>query len=263
MSSVIRWLVLAGLFASASLSADGWRHLRDLDIQEVSADLRYVERLVEAPGHREPIQVLLALFTSKGFRLDVIDLGADLTAAANLAGVFRGAGCVCGTNGGFFHPDGRPLGLVIRDGQRINRLETAKLLSGVIYSDDRGIQLVRRAQFRDHRGIRALLQSGPYLVDAGRAARGLSSDRGARRTFIATDWRGHWALGVTPGRITLSELATGLATPGAITPWPTARALNLDGGSSSAFFFARPSGGSPLLLKPWKGVRNLLCVAPR
>ena len=148
-------------------------------------------------------------------------------------------------NGGFFHADGRPAGLVISQGRRVNRFETARLLSGVIYSDGRGIHLLRRGQFQDHPGIDALLQSGPYLVESARAERGLSPSDPNRRTFIATDWRGRWAIGTTLGSLTLADLAECLASPGALIPWRVDRALNLEGGTSSGFYFAGQAGHAP------------------
>ena len=41
------------------------------------------------------------------------------------------------------------------------------------------------------------------------------------------------------------------------------RALNLDGGSSSAFCFERGRGQALVTLRSWKRVRNLLGIAPR
>lgn len=152
---------------------------------------------------------------------------------------------------------------MIAQGERINRLETAKLLSGVIYSDERGIHLLRRAHFRDRAGITALLQSGPYLVEGGRAVAGLSSEGAHRRTFIATDWRGHWVIGATPTAVSLADLAAVLAVPGALIDWPVDRAINLDGGSSTGFFFDRGPTATPVTLQPWKRVRNLLGIVPR
>jgi hypothetical protein len=116
---------------------------------------------------------------------------------------------------------------VITQGQRINYFETVNILSGVLYSDDRGIHLLRRARFQDHPGIDALVQSGPYLVENGRAVRGLSAKDSSQRTFVATDWRGHWVLGATRTPHTLAELAECMSAPGALTPWPVERAFIL------------------------------------
>lgn len=261
------------LFALLAVAANGfaaeWRPIGTLDHQEINPDLvyrdlAYAKRTAVRPSDGRQVRAQLAFFTSRAFRLEVVDLGVGPEPAyPTLADAFRAVGAVAGVNGGFFHPNWRPSGLMIFQGRRINRFETATLLSGVIYSDGRGIHLVRRAQFQDHPGITALLQSGPYLVEGGRVVRGLSNSDPNRRTFIATDWRGHWVLGATLSPLTLAELAECLASPDALTPWPIDRALNLDGGSSTGFFFDPGEGKAPISLNPLKRVRNLLGIARR
>ena len=259
-----RSFLCALLAVAANGFAADWKPTGEPDRQEINPDLVYAKQEVLRPSDGRQVTAHLVLFTSRAFRLAVVDLGAGPEPAyPTLADAFRAEGSVAGVNGGFFHPDWQPSGLVISQGRRINRLETAKLLSGVIYSDSRGIHLVRRAQFQDHPGISALLQSGPYLVDGGRAVRGLSASDPNHRTFVATDWRGHWVLGAIPSSLTLADLAECLASAGALTPWKVDRALNLDGGSSTGFFFDRGEGNAPVTLHPLKRVRNLLGIAPR
>jgi hypothetical protein len=257
-------LLLALLLQASTALAVDWIPGGESERQDISADLAYAKRSAVRPSDSKRVVAHLAFFTSRAFRLEGIDLGAGPEAAyPTLEAAFRAEGCVAGVNGGFFHPDWRPAGLVISKGQRINRFETAKLLSGVIYSDDRGIHLVRRGRFQDHTHISALLQTGPYLVEDGRTVRGLSTSDPRRRTFIATDWRGHWVIGATMTSLTLSELGAILASPGALTPWRVDRAINLDGGSSTGFFFDRGVGKAPVTLQPWKRVRNLLGICTR
>jgi hypothetical protein len=93
--------------------------------------------------------------------------------------------------------------------------------------------------------------------------RGLSDADARRRTFIATDWRGHWVLGATLSRLTLADLGESLASAGALTPWTIDRAINLDGGSSTGFYYDRGPGVAPVVLQPAKRVRNLLGITLR
>ncbi|WP_245969790.1 phosphodiester glycosidase family protein [Thiocapsa rosea] len=258
---MLLWALL--LPATSALAAE-WTPAGEPERQDISADLAYAKRTAVRPSDGKRITAHLAFFTSRAFRLEVIDLGADPEPAyPTLEAAFRAVGCVAGVNGGFFHPDWQPSGLVISKGRRINRFETAKLLSGVIYNDDRGIHLVRRGRFQDHKGINALLQTGPYLVEDGRPVRGLSASDPRRRTFIATDWRGHWVIGASMSSLTLAELGAILASPDAMTPWRVDRAINLDGGSSTGFYFDRSAGQAPVTLHPWKRVRNLLGICTR
>ncbi len=249
---------------AASASATDWTPVGGSDRQEITTDLFYAERSAVRPSDGRQVTAHLAFFTSPAFHLKVVDLGAGAEPVyPTLEDGFRAEGCVAGVNGGFFHPDLQPSGLVISAGRRINRFETAKLLSGVVYSDSQGVHLVRRAQFRDHPDIAALLQSGPYLVEGARAVRGLSASAPNRRTFIATDGHGRWVLGATVSPLTLADFAQCLASTGALIPWRVDRALNLDGGSSTGFFFDRRGDTAPVSLSPWKRVRNLLGITPR
>ncbi|MEM0968013.1 MAG: phosphodiester glycosidase family protein, partial [Verrucomicrobiota bacterium] len=79
------------------------------------------------------------------------------------------------------------------------------------------------------------------------------------RTFIATDWRGNWALGLTSS-LSLHQLASLLDSSKTVTGWTVNRAINLDGGSSSALYFEEDSGLSISALN-WKRVRNALGVS--
>ena len=259
-----RLLLCVLLLIAAPVIGETWQAAGEADRQEIGGDLAYAKRSATRPSDSRRAVAHLALFNSRAFRLEVVDFGGDSSGAgSSLAAALGAAGCPAGVNGGFFHPDRRPAGLVIADGRRINRLETARLLSGVIYSDDRGIHLVRRGRFQDHPGITALLQGGPYLVEGAQAVRGLSASDPNRRTFIATDWRGRWAIGTTLGPLTLADLAECLASPGALIPWRVDRALNLDGGTSSGFYVAGQAGHAPVSLAPLKSVSNLLGIAPR
>jgi len=146
----------------------------------------------------------------------------------SLANAFREAGCVAtGKRRDSSTRITGPWAWSSPDGKRIGTFETSKLLSGIVYCDPRGIYLERRAQFKDRPGITALVQSGPYLVEGGTMVRGLSPADPRRRTFIATDWRGHWVLGATLTSLSLADLADCLAASGKLTGWKIDRAIDL------------------------------------
>ncbi|MEM1296234.1 MAG: phosphodiester glycosidase family protein [Verrucomicrobiota bacterium] len=249
------------LFSQTLLAAD-WKLVNEtVRSERTSPNLIYVKRIVQlVPGRTATFE--LTFFRSAECRLDVIDLPrrSSLNGSA-LSAKFRERSCLAGVNGGFFAPDHQPLGLVVSNGTRTNRISSSKLLSGVVYSDHKGIHIVRRSAFRDHSKINALLQSGPYLVEHANAIRGLEATKSRRRTFIATDWRGNWAIGVTSS-VTLADLAQILASSSPVTGWKVNRAINLDGGSSTGFYFDRATE-SDIASPPWKPVRNLLGVRPK
>ena len=235
------------------MAAD-WRLVNETERFEREPGIVYVKRLVQAvPGRVTTVQ--LAFFNSAQCRLEVIDLPKK---GARFSDTFREHGCIAGVNGGFFTKEYQPLGLVVAGGRRINQFQSSKLLSGVVYCDHLGIHIVRRSAFRDHSKISALLQTGPYLVEHNQAIRGLEAAKSRSRSFVATDWRGNWAFGATSS-VTLAELSEILASSRPVTGWRVNRAINLDGGSSTGFFFDRLDEDD-LSTPPWGSVRNLLGV---
>lgn len=199
----------------------------------------------------------LALFLTKSATLRVID---NSVANDNLAAVMRRENCLAGVNGGYFDPDDKPVGLLICDGNLIAPLRKARLLSGVLVVSGGRIQLLRTAEYSPKRTATAALQCGPFLVDHGRPVPGLNNTRTARRTFICTGGLDRAAIGFC-SNATLAELGKILATPGIAPDLKVQRALNLDGGSSSAFWFAGEKG--PFSISEQKTVRDFVAVVPK
>jgi uncharacterized protein YigE (DUF2233 family) len=199
----------------------------------------------------------LALFSTKSATLRVID---NPSGEDNLAGVMRRENYLAGVNGGYFDPENKPVGLLISDGKVIAPLRKARLLSGVmIVSNDR-MQLLRVAEYSSKRKATAALQCGPFLVDRGQPVPGLNDTRSARRTFIVAGGSDRAAIGFCSG-VTLAQLARILATPEVAPELKGQRALNLDGGSSSAFWFAGER--DPFSISEQKTVRNFVAVVPK
>ena len=186
--------------------------------------------------------------------LRVIDLAPGTTVAEGV----RQRGALAGVNGGYFQPDRTPLGLVIADGKTLHPLEQSKILTGILAVAPRGATLLRNAEFRPGRAVREALQAGPFLVDHGRAVAGLNGERRAERTVLLADRRGVAAL-LTSGPVTLAEMARVLAEPGLLEGLEIDRALNLDGGSSTALWV---QGEPPFSRPEWKPVRNAVAVVP-
>ncbi len=184
----------------------------------------------------------------------------DMEKGETVAGRLSKAGAIAGVNGGYFHPDRRPLGLVVSDGVRLHRMERSKLLSGLLVVTPQRAMLLRRTEYREGRNTREALQAGPFLVDRGKAVAGLNETKAAERTVVLADRRGVCAL-LTTDSITLADLGRLLATPDLFPGLVIERALNLDGGSSTALWVdALPR---PYSRPEWKGVRNAVGVLPR
>ena len=207
----------------------------------------------------ESATVDLALFSTKSCTLRVID--QPTPPRNDLAHVMAQENCLAGVNGGYFDPDYAPIGLLISGGKMIAPLQRARLLTGVLSVSPRGVQILRVREFSRKQKLDAAIQCGPFLVDQGQRVRGLEETRTARRTFAAVDGVDRAALGFCSA-VSLSDLAKVLAALRLAENFKIQRALNLDGGSSSAFWFARENG-TVYSTPEQKTVRDFVGVVPR
>jgi Phosphodiester glycosidase len=197
----------------------------------------------------------LAVFVAKSFVTRSID---NPNAETALAGAMIRAKCVAGVNGGYFDEQFAPVGLLIVDGNTTVPLQRARLLTGVLLATPRGMQLRRTRELSAHPDAQSAVQAGPFLIDGGKPVSGLESSREARRAFAATAGT-RAALG-SCSEISLAQLAAILAT--AFNDLKIQRALNLDGGSSSAFWFKRRDG-TEFSIPEEKPVRDFIGVAAK
>jgi exopolysaccharide biosynthesis protein len=214
--------------------------------------------VLENPVGSERITVDLAIFSTKSCTLRVLqnEGGTD-----GLGEMMRHEKCLAGVNGGYFDENFAPLGLRIANGQMIAPLQRARLITGVLTASPRGVQIVRSREFSRRLGVTAAIQCGPFLVDRGQPISGLNDSHRARRTFAATTNSSRALVGVCSG-VSLAELAKILATTSLAEDFKIERALNLDGGSSSAFWFARDNG-SAFSISEQKPVRDFVAIVPK
>ncbi|MFL6537501.1 MAG: phosphodiester glycosidase family protein [Chthoniobacterales bacterium] len=210
-------------------------------------------------GSDKAVTLELAVFSAKIATLRVID---NPNGDSDLATAMRQHSWIAGVNGGYFDPQFAPIGLRVLDGAITSPLVRARLLTGVLSaSRDRGIEIVRLGEFSRNRKLDAAMECGPFLVDLGARVRGLDDTRSARRTFAAVARGGRAALGYCEDA-TLAQLADMLATAQLSEGFTVWRAMNLDGGSSSAFWFRR-ADGSALVIAEQKNVRDFLGVVAK
>lgn len=199
----------------------------------------------------------LAIFSPKTASLRVID-GAE--SRPSLAETMERENAIAGVNGGYFDGDHKPLGLLISDGRMIAPMRKAKLFSGVVSAVSGRLQIQRTAEYLPKAKPAAARQCGPFLVDRGVPVPGLNATRAARRTFVANAGSETAAIGYS-SHLTLAQVSEVLATPGVIPEVKLQRALNLDGGSSSAFWFS--DGGAAFSIREQKTVRDFIAIVPR
>ena len=216
-----------------------------------------IEYTIGRENHTFELKVVV--FDSRQFDLKVIDQPKDWSGGSLIIECLRGAAAVAGVNGGFFSLEFKPMGLMIANGQRTGAWQTGPLLTGAVVVTSH-LQLLWNAEVNAQEA-RELVQAGPRLVDGGQAVPGLDRNKRSSRTFIATDGGHQWLLG-TAQDISLSELAELLSGPGLMPAFSVNRALNLDGGHSSAIYY-RSNDGREHVHPGWSTVRNYLGIVPR
>lgn len=207
------------------------------------------------------ISITAVAFDSRSHRLVVADQpggpGSVWPDARSAAASLNGIAAV---NGGFFTPQGAPLGLVIAGGKRAGSLNRASSLGAGLFVDDGSHALVRRETGGTGN---ELLQSGPFLVENSRAIPRLSPESSTARTFIGWDGATGWII-ARSGACSLADLAKALE--GAKIGGVACRVvLNLDGGRSSDLWAGSWLNGGPVTQRPFwnKPVRNFLVLVKR
>jgi len=213
---------------------------------------------ITASSKEGSVDLQFIRFDDRDYELRVIDQPEGDAGGSQLTDSMRRVHAAAGVNGGFFTPQFTPMGLMIADGQPTGTWQNNRLLTGAVVIRQHP-RLLWNAEIRD-RHARHLLQAGPRLVDAGRAVAGLERSRHTTRTFIATDGAHQWAIGLAHG-VSLGGLSDILATSGTLG-MHVQRALNLDGGHSSALYY-RSAEGSEHSDPGWSTVRNYLAIIPR
>ena len=246
------------LFLAVAITAHADWTIRSAHSELGRAGVVHRQVSLEDPETNESVTIDLALFSTKSCTLRVIDQPAP--PRSDLAHAMGQERCLAGVNGGYFDPDYAPIGLLISDGKMIAPLQRARLITGVLAASPREVKILRVGEFSRQQKFNAAVQCGPFLVDQGRSVRSLEKTRTARRTFAAVGNVNRAALGFC-SNVSLSELAKILATTRLADDFKIERALNLDGGSSSAFWVARES--SAFSIPEQKTVRDFVGVVPK
>jgi hypothetical protein len=241
-----------------SVARAQWAQISSQSEPSAAKGLEHRYLVVEDSNSGERASLELAIFSTKSCRLRVIDRSSE--PRADLEDVMPRGNFLAGVNGGYFDPEYRPIGLLIVDGTMVAPLQKARLLSGVLSASPKKVQISRIAEFSLTQKPDAAVECGPMIVDLGKSVRGLESRKVARRTFAAVSSGDKAALGFCSD-VTLADLASILAIV-TIHDFKIQRALNLDGGSSSAFWFKR-ANGSAFSISEQKPVRDFVAVVAK
>lgn len=231
-------------------AADSWHVVRAESDAAGALEYRRVELRND---NGDEVTLDLAMTSAKTTKLRMLD---NTSGDDDLAEAMKRSGFVAGVNGGYFDPQFRPLGLRVIDGMTTSPMSHARLLTGVLCASARGIEILRVKEFSPKKKYDTAVECGPFLVDRGLPLTTLDRTRSARRTFALVTRDGKAALGVASD-LTLADLAEALAAP----ELKVMRAMNLDGGSSTAFWCRRDDGVT-VSIREYKNVRDFVAFGP-
>ncbi len=208
----------------------------------------------------DSVDFQVVVFTAAKCVFRIVDQPRQID-AVSLGEALRGSRAIAGVNGGFFTPAFEPLGLVISNGKRAGAVQRSALLGGVLMVRKGQLQLLWRDEFTLDANVTEMIQAGPRLVANGAPISGLKESDDRPRTFVATNGKGRWMLGIC--RYTsLAALGQILATPGIIPGMEIDRALNFDGGKSTGLWL-RTAAGAEVYESEIATVRNFVTIEPR
>jgi len=217
---------------------------------------------------RNGIVLSLVSFDDRDYQLQVADQShGPMTHWNTSKEAARALNGVAAINGGFFTPEGKPLGLVVTHGERRGGITHTSLGSGIFLTSENHNAIVRRETYTQSPtrwgNITHLLQSGPMLTENSKPVSGLSKKNHRPRSFIAWDGNHHWAIGYAEP-CTLDGLARAISGR-APAEFPIRTAINLDGGRSSDLWVSGQVSGKETSHRGFlnKPVRNFLVIVPK
>lgn len=193
------------------------------------------------------------------FKFDLLtakDSGDTDTTSAALA---RKSNAPLVVNGGFFSPEHKSLGLLVRNGQILNPLHPTHWW-GVFQIRNGKPSIVPPQQFQNAKGTEMALQAGPRLVVEGEVQKLKPSVD--LRSGIGIQKNGNVVIAVT-GRtpLSLTAFANLFRKPEKEGGLECMAALNLDGGDSTQLYFKWK--GSQIDLPGLSRIANGIALFPR
>ncbi len=136
-------------------------------------------------------------------------------------------------NANFFDTAGKPLGLIIREGEPTNPPHPVSWYAALLIKGDRA-RIAKVSSKKPAGGVDQAIQAGPRLVVGGSPPK-LKAER-SQKSAVGIDGSGRLFRIVSEGGVEINELAQYLARPEKQGGLGLSQALNLDGGSSTQFF---------------------------
>lgn len=180
------------------------------------------------------------------FYLSVPD-ASDITLIPNFdqaktaSDLFDSQKCGAVVSGGFYTPGGSPTGLFVSEGETLKKYTSSSLLNGLYSINDFETPRISKGVPRDH--LRVALQAGPVLIENSFTQNlNLIRDEEARRVVVGVTGENKTVFIVFYNPESafmgpkLDDMPEALELFGEKTGIGLADAMNLDGGTASAFY---------------------------
>lgn len=171
----------------------------------------------------------------KKFRIDVITAKKDKKYGEPISDMTVNVRALIGINGGFFTPEHKSIGLLIKSGKKINPMHYTSWWSVFGIRGNTPV-ILPQWQMKSTRGFKMALQAGPRLVVNGRISK-LKNSKKAARSAIGITKSGHVIIVATEGAgISMHDLAQIMSRSRLINGLDCPNAMALDGGRSSQLY---------------------------
>lgn len=177
-----------------------------------------------------PVTLRLYKVDLKKNKLKVVQASDYQTNALSLKDFVAKSGALIGVNAGFFDPEFKPLGLIVREGIQLNPLKPVSWWS--VFSIDKSDtpNVTHATEFQGSSSVDLAVESGPRLVIDGNPV--TSKPNVSAKTFVGVTPENEVVIGVTESCVVdTTELAQILAKEVKLK-----HALNFDGGSSTQLY---------------------------
>jgi uncharacterized protein YigE (DUF2233 family) len=199
-----------------------------------------------APAAEKGVDIVLGERKFLAFYLEVPDASAitlipNFNQAKTAFDLFADKTCTAVVSGGFYTPENSPTGLFISEGETLKKYTSSDLLNGIYSINDFETPRIGKGVPRDH--LRLGLQAGPVLIENSFSQNlKLIRDEEARRVVVGVTGENKTVFIVfydpnsTYMGPKLTDMPKAIELFGEKTGIVLADAMNLDGGSASAFY---------------------------
>ncbi len=201
--------------------------------RELASGLEVAEAKTKSELSHFTISVFLVRIDPRKFFIKVQHAKNPTTAKT----IVSQTGAIGAINGSFFDPTGRPLGILIRDGNILQKMPRKGMnTSGVFFMQGNSPGIVHRSQFQTI-DVDQAIQSMPRLISDFQPVSGINEQgKIKRRSAVAIDNRNRVIFAITDTNLsglTLQDFQNFFSN----SHLRIKSALNLDGGRSSQLYF--------------------------